>query len=139
MAALAGFASSRLIGWLVGLTVGNGNGQEAMSGAEIVVAVAVGLVAAAAGGALCGKIDPTPRATRILVGILLVAGMVAALAVSSGSEALVEAIETAGDTADARMLEQTMEYAGPNWLLWTLPAISAIGAVLGSRFARRST
>ena len=101
--------------------------------------IAVGLLAAIAGGLVCAKIADGPWGVRILVAIVVVLGVLVALGEMemTGLESAADAV--AGPRPDeVGMFEAMSAGQQPIWLTWLNPVLGAVGSILGARMIRSS-
>ena len=101
------------------------------------VSIAVGLLAAIAGGLVCSRIADGPWGVRLLVAIVVVLGVLVALGnlEMTGLEGVADAVPGPRPD-DVGMIEAMSAAQQPVWLTWLNPVIGAVGAILGGRMNR---
>lgn len=99
--------------------------------------IAIGLLAAIAGGLVCSKIADGPWGVRILVAIVVVFGVLVAMGnlEMTGLEGAAD-VDPGPRPDDVGMIEAMSTAQQPIWLTWLNPLLGAVGAILGSRLNR---
>lgn len=99
--------------------------------------IAIGLLAAIAGGLVCSKIADGPWGVRFLVAIVVVLGVLTALGSMevTGLEGAVD-VDTGPRPDGVGMFEAMSTAQQPVWLNWLNPVLGAVGALLGARMNR---
>ena len=99
--------------------------------------IAIGLLAAIAGGLVCSRIADGPWGVRLLVFIVVALGVWVALGnlEMTGLEGVADA-DPGPRPDDVGMFEAMSTAQQPVWLTWLNPVIGAVGAILGGRMNR---
>jgi hypothetical protein len=95
----------------------------------VVATLMVGIVAALVGGYLCSMIGKSRTAVMILLGIVVVLGLVDAVATATRPDAGLEVVRM----GDASMFEAMGKARQPGWLPFVNLAIGVGGVLIGSR------
>lgn len=103
-----------------------------VSGGWIAGSIVVGLVAAIAGGAVCGKVAASHHGVWILIGVVVVLGVLLAL---DGANPAAE-VAVGARTPDVGMMDAMMSARPPSWMAWLHPLVGAIGTFYGARLVK---
>ena len=91
--------------------------------------VVIGLLAAVAGGIVCGKVAGDNRGALMLIVLVVVLGVANALFQPPATGAV--------RPEDVAMIEAAGSAQQPRWLAWLNPVLGLVGILLGTRLARR--
>lgn len=101
-----------------------------VSGAWIVAAIVVGLVAAVIGGLLCARLQANRHGVHLLIVIVVLMSLLSALPDAAPM--------TAGPRpAGVGMFDAMSNARQPGWLLWFNPILGIVGVLIGARLGRR--
>ncbi len=104
-----------------------------MSATWLGLSIAIGILAGIAGGYICAAVGRNPTATKALITVVVLLGIVSAIPAFTGSP---EA--TAAARAGAVGMFEAMQNAQePVWIALLNPVLGVIGVLIGSRLRSR--